>query len=64
MKPLLPKVENKCDKCGDVLISRKDDNKNVIMNWLKTYSQETFPLLKYFKDQNIKKIDFEPKKGI
>ncbi len=32
MEPLMPKENNKCDKCGDVLVTRKDDNKAVILN--------------------------------
>ena len=64
MDPLLPQVENKCDKCGDVLITRKDDNKTVILNRLKTYNDETFPLLKYFEEKSINRIDFEPRKGV
>ena len=64
MKPLLPVVENKCDKCGDVLVTRKDDTKTVILNWLKTYNQETLPLLKFFDEHKVKRIDFEPKKGV
>jgi len=53
MDPLLPKVENKCDKCGDVLTTRKDDNKSVILNRLKTYNTETLPLLKFFSENKI-----------
>jgi hypothetical protein len=29
MYPLLPKVEGKCDKCGDKLITRPDDQEDV-----------------------------------
>ena len=33
MYPLLPKVEGKCDKCGDKLIIRPDDQEDVILNF-------------------------------
>jgi hypothetical protein len=34
------------------------------MNRLKTYNEETFPLLKYFDEHKVKRVDFEPKKGV
>ena len=40
MYPLLPKVAGKCDKCGDKLITRPDDEESVIINWFLGYQKQ------------------------
>lgn len=35
MDPLLPKVENVCDSCGDTLVVREDDTERVISQRMK-----------------------------
>lgn len=64
MEPLLPKVENKCDKCGDILIKREDDKVDIIKHRLEVYHHDTEPILKEFKKSEIKIINFEPKRGV
>lgn len=50
-----PKNENICDKCGGKLILRKDDTIEVIKDRLKTYHEQTSPLIDYYKEQNLVK---------
>jgi adenylate kinase len=48
-----PKNKNKCDKCGGQLIQRDDDKKETILKRLKVFKEETFPLVKFYKEKNI-----------
>ena len=48
-----PQVENSCDKCQNELFHRADDNEEIIGKRLKTYEDETSPLVNYFKDKGI-----------
>ena len=50
---LPPKVNGVCDKCGANVIQRKDDNIEVIKDRLKTYHEQTKPLINYYKGENI-----------
>lgn len=43
-----PKQANVCDKCGAVLIQRKDDQKDVIEERLRVYAQQTQPILNFY----------------
>jgi len=49
-----PKVEGICDKCGDELVQRKDDNEEALRERLKIYHEET---AKIFKSYDSVKID-------
>ena len=52
-----PKVEGICDKCGGNLIHRKDDTVDVIKDRLKTYHEQTQPLIDYYsKNGNLKTV--------
>lgn len=51
-----PKVEGICDKCGGNLIHRKDDTVEVIKDRLKTYHEQTKPLIDYYKENGYLKI--------
>lgn len=56
-KNLPPKKDGVCDKCGNMLIQRKDDTKEVILDRLKTYNDQTKPLIDYYNKKNlIKKV--------
>jgi adenylate kinase len=46
---LKPKVEGKCDKDGNVLIQRPDDQADVVSNRLRTYHQQTEPVVNYYR---------------
>jgi adenylate kinase len=43
-----PKVEGVCDKDGEKLIIRSDDEESAIVNRLEVYHSQTEPLLKYY----------------
>lgn len=55
MPPLNPKVEGRCDKCGGKLVSRSDETKEVIENRLKVYTEQTEPLIKYYREKGLVK---------
>ena len=46
---LKPKVNGICDGCGSKLIQRPDDTPEVVANRLKTYHQQTKPVVDYYK---------------
>ena len=51
-----PKTSGICDKCGGEVVQRKDDTKEVILDRLKTYDEQTKPLIDYYKSKGILKI--------
>lgn len=44
-----PKVEGICDKCGSELIQRKDDNEETVKARIKSYVEQTSPLVDYYE---------------
>ena len=50
-----PKVAGICDKCGGELYQRSDDNEESATVRLETYTNETKPLIDYYKKKNILK---------
>ena len=53
-----PKSEGVCDKCGDNLVTRKDDAPEVVADRLRTYHEQTEPLKDYYKAQGkLRSID-------
>jgi adenylate kinase len=46
---LKPKTEGICDNDGTELVQRSDDTREVLVNRLKTYHQQTEPLVDYYK---------------
>lgn len=56
-----PKTEGICDKCGEVLSIRKDDQPETVKNRLKVYHQETEPLKDFYKSRGkLKMVDNQP----
>jgi len=49
---LKPKVEGICDVDGAELIQRPDDSLEVVENRLKTYHEQTRPVVGYYKENN------------
>ncbi len=49
---LKSQVEGKCDKDGAELIQRPDDGLEVVENRLKTYHQQTRPVVDYYKSNS------------
>ncbi|MFB0551879.1 MAG: adenylate kinase [Phycisphaerae bacterium] len=50
---LKPKVEGLCDNDGVELVQRPDDSPEVVANRLKTYHQQTEPLVDYYRNNGI-----------
>ena len=49
------KVEGVCDKCGETLTQRKDDNAETAQARFDTYFNETAPLIDYYKEKGLLK---------
>lgn len=50
--------DGKCKECGEALIIRDDDKREVVENRLKVYSENTAPLVEYYKKAGLlKNID-------
>ncbi len=47
---LKPKVDGICDKDGSELIQRPDDSLEVVQSRLKTYHEQTEPVVDYYKN--------------
>lgn len=48
-----PAQPGRCDVCGEALIRRKDDSPEVVGQRLKTYHQETQPLIAYYQEKGV-----------
>ena len=48
-----PKEEGKCDKCGNELVQRKDDNIDTVESRLEQYFIATSPLVDYYEKEGI-----------
>ncbi|XQJ27707.1 adenylate kinase, putative [Leishmania guyanensis] len=55
MDPLKPKVDGVCDKCGCTkpLITRKDDEIEVVTKRQDEYSAVAMPLLRFYKEKGV-----------
>ena len=47
-----PKVDNICDDDGSALSIRKDDNEETALERLKTYDEQTWPVLDHYREGN------------
>jgi adenylate kinase len=50
-----PKVEGKCDKCSSELTRRSDDKVELVAARLKTYYEQTEPLIEYYEKRGLLK---------
>ena len=48
-----PKVENICDKCGEQLSTRSDDNEESLKQRLEEFHKNTQPVIDYYEKQNV-----------
>ena len=48
-----PKEEGKCDLCGGELFQRSDDTEETVANRIGVYSDQTEPLIDYYKKKDI-----------
>jgi adenylate kinase len=44
-----------CDKCGEPLIQRKDDNPETVQNRLNVYHSQTAPLISFYQERGLLK---------
>jgi len=51
VKNMPPKEENVCDQDGAALVQRPDDTEDVVRNRLKTYYEQTEPVVEYYKNK-------------
>ena len=57
-----PKVEGICDKCGSELVTRKDDTEETVKARLKSYFEQTSPLVDYYEKQGNLETEVVSKK--
>ncbi len=50
-----PKTEGICDACGSELYIREDDREETVLERLKTYHEQTSPLIDYYSEKGILK---------
>jgi adenylate kinase len=48
-----PKYDERCDQCGRPLRQRKDDEPGVIQKRLRTYHEQTEPLIEYYEARGL-----------
>lgn len=48
-----PQKENVCDVCGGPLYQRDDDKEETVKNRLSVYTEQTAPLIDYYKEKGI-----------
>ncbi len=48
-----PETPGVCDDCGERLTRRRDDSREVVGQRLRTYHEETMPLVAYYRDRGI-----------
>jgi len=48
-----PKVEGKCDKCDANVVQRDDETEEAISNRLDVYTDQTAPLVGFYKDEGL-----------
>ena len=53
IKFMKPKTEGLCDSCGSSLMTREDDKREAIEKRLKTYAEQTYPLIKYYREKGL-----------
>ena len=51
-----PETEGVCDKCGGSLYQRKDDNEETIKNRMDVYTENTTPIIDFYKKQDKLKV--------
>lgn len=55
LKFAAPKKENHCDLCGAELFQRSDDKEELVDARLKTYNEQTAPLIDYYGKRSVLK---------
>jgi len=47
------KTGSACDRCGEALVQRSDDQREAIETRLRVYEEQTAPLIQYYGDQQL-----------
>lgn len=47
------KKDSVCDRCGDILVQRSDDQREAIETRLLVYDQQTAPLISFYESKNL-----------
>jgi adenylate kinase len=42
---------NRCGTCGGAFVQRPDDNRDVVIERMKIYESQTYPLVKYYQER-------------
>ena len=48
-----PKADGICDRCGESLVQRSDDQREAIETRLKVYDEQTAPLVRYYDERQL-----------
>jgi len=48
-----PKEDERCDRCGEALVQRRDDTPEVISRRFEVYLRDSAPLVKYYEEKGI-----------
>jgi adenylate kinase len=48
-----PRTNGVCDRCGGRLIRRSDDREDLIRERFKTYQEETYPLIEFYRNLGV-----------
>lgn len=48
-----PKIEGRCDKCGNLLYQRDDDKEEAIKVRLNIYTEQTIPIISYYDKKGL-----------
>ena len=51
-----PSKDGLCDKCGGELYQRQDDNEATVANRLNVYTEQTEPIIEYYKKAGLLKV--------
>jgi len=51
-----PQVVGICDNCGGELYQREDDKEEVVANRLSVYSEQTKPIIEFYRDLGLLKV--------
>ena len=51
-----PKVDGVCDNCAGELYQREDDKEEVVANRLKVYSEQTEPIIEFYRKLGLLKV--------
>ena len=53
MKSKPSKSEGICDVCGGDIVQRDDETEEAILNRLQVYSEQTAPLIDFYRDEGL-----------